>query len=587
MKSKVTLRLIFILFIGVSMNANAQRKAKKDKAAKSTQYIQQEAEYYFTEGEKQYILEDYAKAVTNFRACIQLVPNNDVAYYKLAQIYNITNQLEAAKLAIVKALDLNDENTYYYLLAADIYTNANNLKEATKYYEYLLDKIPGEEHVFFQLGAIYLYLQEYDHALTTYQKAEDFFGINEQASVQKQKIYLKQNQVEKAVVEGQKLIDAFPGNPKFVIMLSEVLSANGKELQAIVLIEELLQNNNEIPGVQLHLADLYRKTKQLDKFEKELIKAFSDDKVLINAKINAVMKYMALLPDTRLESLLPALCNSIVEVHADDYNGFLLQGDVYSTFLEKQLVDADQLDYYKNMAIDGYAHYVRFDESKFNVWQNLLNLELQQTEFDSVIVHGQLALTVFPNQVWLYLVNGVAYAGTEQWEEAIFHFEEGLKRAANNDQMRELFYGYLGDSYHSIDNDVKSDQAYDEALKINPNSELILNNYSYYLSLRGQNLEKANEMSLKLMRLNSENLAYLDTYAWVQYKMGNYKEAKRVFLKVIANDQASGENYNHFGDVLFKLGETEEAKAQWLKARELDKNIKNIDKKIEQGKIIQ
>jgi tetratricopeptide (TPR) repeat protein len=342
-----------------------------------------------------------------------------------------------------------------------------------------------------------------------------------------------------------------------------------------------------VPGTRLLLADLYRKTKQLDKFESEIKKAFLNERVLINAKINALMKYMALLPDLKLESLLPSLCLIIVEVHPNDYNGYLLQGDVYSTFLEKQLVDFNKTDEFKNKAVEGYATYVRFDQSKFNVWQNLLNLELQQNEFDSVIVHGQQALEVFPNQAWLYLVNGVAYSSKDRWDEAIFHFEEGLKRAVNNNQLLELIYGYLGDSYNNIGNSEKSDQSYDKALALNPNNELVLNNYSYYLSLRGQNLEKAHEMSSKLMRLNSENLAYLDTYAWVQYKLGNYKEAKRVLEKVIANTDASADNFNHLGDVLFKLGKKEEAKTQWIRARELDRNIENIDKKIEQGKIIQ
>lgn len=587
MNLKLVFNIILFLIVGVSITSNAQRKKKKDVAAKSDQYIQQEAEYYFTEGEKQFILEDYAKSVTNFRSSIQLVPTNDVAYFKLAQIYNTTDQLDAAKLSILKALDLNGENSYYYLLAADIYTNANNLKEATKYYEKLIDKIPGEEHTFFQLGAIYLYLQDYENAINTYQRAEDHFGINEQASVQKQKIYLKQNRVKEAIFEGQKLIDAFPGNPKYIIMLAEVLSSNGEDQKAILMIEDLLENSNDVPGIRLLLADLYRKTKELDKFENELYRAFSNEDVLINAKINTVMKYMALLPDRRLEKLLPSLCDKIIEVHPNDYNGYLLQGDVYSTFLEKQLVDINETDNYKKKAIDGYSRYVQFDESKFNVWQNLLNLELQQDEYDSVIMHGQLALEVFPNQTWLYLVNGVAYSSNKKWDDAIFYFEEGLKRATNNSQMLELFYGYLGDNYNSIGNHEKSDQSYDNALNINPNNELILNNYSYYLSLRGQNLDKANEMSLKLMRLNSENLAYLDTYAWVQYKMGNYDEAKRVLEKVIANSEANGENYNHYGDVLYKLGKKDDAKIQWLKARELDKNIDKIDEKIEQGKIIQ
>jgi len=587
MSLKLVLNLILIFILGLSLKVDAQRKNKKKKTPKSSLYIQQEAEYYFTEGEKQYILEDYAKAVTNFRSSIQLAPKNDVAYFKLAQIYNTTNQLDAAKQSILRALELNNNNSYYYLLAADIFTNANNLKEATKYYEQLISKIPGEEHTFFQLGAIYLYLQDYENALYTYQRAEDYFGINEQASVQKQKIYLKQNQVDKAIKEGQKLINEFPNNPKYVVMLAEVLSANGYEKEAIILIETLLASTPDVPDTRLLLADLYRRNKELDKFEKELSLAFGIPEIAINVKIKAVMKYMAFLPDTRLEKILPPLCDTLVKVHPNDYNGFLLQGDVYSTFLEKQLVAPENTKTYQEKSIAGYAKYVQFDESNFNVWQNLLNLELQQNNFDSVIVHGEQALEVFPNQIWLYLVNGVAHLSAEQWKEAIFYFEEGVKRAATNNQMLSLFYGYLGDSYYKIGNYNKSDGYYDKALLINPNNELILNNYSYYLSLRGQNLEKANEMSLKLMRINSENLAYLDTYAWVQFKLGNYTEAKRVIEKVIEANSANAENYDHYGDILYKLGEVEKAKVQWIKAKELDGTTKNIDKKIEQGKIIQ
>jgi tetratricopeptide (TPR) repeat protein len=89
------------------------------------------------------------------------------------------------------------------------------------------------------------------------------------------------------------------------------------------------------------------------------------------------------------------------------------------------------------------------------------------------------------------------------------------------------------------------------------------------------------------MRLNSDNLAYMDTYAWVQFKLGFYEEAKRVLEKVIASKDANAENFDHYGDVLFKLGDIKNAKIQWKKAKELDENIKNIDQKIEQGKIIQ
>jgi len=582
--------LLTITFcLGVLTDGLSQKKSKnkEDKVVKSEIYTQHEAEYYFTEGEKQYILEDFAKAVNSFRSSIQLMPTNDVAYFKLAQIYNKTEQLDAAKFAIQKALELNNSNPYYYLLGADIYSNANNLDEAAKIYEELLSKIPDQESALFQLAVIYMYLNKYDLALETYQRAENYFGINEQSSVQKQKVYLKLNKVEEAINEGIKLMNANPGNPKYSIMLADVLSSNGQETKAISLIEDLLKTNTTIEGVRLQLADLYRKTKDLDRFEKEINKSFINPSVPINAKINVVMKYMALLPDSRLQKLLPSLCDQIVEVHPEDPNGYLLLGDVYSSLLEKQLVDEEFKNIYKRKAISGYYHYVGFDESKFNVWQNLLNMELQLNQTDSVIMHSQTALAVFPNQTWLYLVAGIAYSQEKDWKEAVYYFNEGIKRASTNIQMLELLYGYLGDSYYNMKDFEKSDSAYNKVLEINPNNELILNNYSYYLSLRGEHLDKAKEMSIKLMRLNSDELAYLDTYGWVQFKLENYKEAKRVFEKIIDSNKASADNYDHYGDVLYMLGDIENAKIQWIKAKELDKNTLNIDKKIEQGKIIQ
>lgn len=591
MHFKTTICKIFCIFLllGISSETYAQRKQKNKKEAepKSNEYIKQEAEYYFTEGEKQYILEDYAKAVNSFRSNLQLLPSNDVAYFKLAQIYNKTDQTDAAKLSIERALELNKGNPYYYLLAADIYTNANDLEKATVYYEELLSNIPGQEHNLFQLGALYLYLKEYQKALDTYQRTENYFGINEQASIQKQKIYLKQNNVDEAIAEGRKLMDAFPNNPKYALMLAEVLTSNARDSEAIALVQELIKNDPNIPGTHLFLADLFRKQRKLDDFERELNIAFNNSNVAINAKINAVMKYMALLPDQRLETLLPLLCDKIIEVHPDDPNGYLLRGDVYSSMIEKQYAPDEKVELYKEKAVNAYAKYVSYDPSKFNVWQNLLNLELQIDRTDSVIIHSEQALEVFPNQSWLYLVAGVAHLQKEQEQEAIFYFEEGIKRAVNNNQLLELFYGYLGDTYNNLKQHEKSDNAYEKALQINPNNELVLNNYSYYLSLREKNLQKAKEMSTKLIRLNPDNLAYLDTYAWVQYKLGFYDEAKRVLEKVVANKEANAENFDHYGDVLYKLGDSKNAKIQWQKAKELDKKLKNIDKKIEQGKIVQ
>ena len=58
------------------------------------------------------------------------------------------------------------------------------------------------------------------------------------------------------------------------------------------------------------------------------------------------------------------------------------------------------------------------------------------------------------------------------------------------------FYSLLGDTYHAIDEHEKSDLFYQKSLEKNPENHIVLNNYSYYLSLRKKELLKAKQKGL-------------------------------------------------------------------------------------------
>ena len=143
----------------------------------------------------------------------------------------------------------------------------------------------------------------------------------------------------------------------------------------------------------------------------------------------------------------------------------------------------------------------------------------------------------------------------------------------------------LGDAYNGLKEYQKSDKAYEEALGVDPNNSLILNNYSYYLALRKENLDKAEKMSALLIKNNPTNASFLDTYAWVLFMKGNYKEAKKVMEKAIAGGDATATHFEHFGDILFQLNDIDAAIEQWQKARSLSIHHELLDKKIENKKL--
>ena len=69
----------------------------------------------------------------------------------------------------------------------------------------------------------------------------------------------------------------------------------------------------------------------------------------------------------------------------------------------------------------------------------------------------------------------------------------------------------------------------------------MLNNYSYFLSEQDKDLKRALEMSKKVMESEPGNATYIDTYGWILFKLGLYKEAKEQLVRAISLDSTGSE----------------------------------------------
>ena len=146
------------------------------------------------------------------------------------------------------------------------------------------------------------------------------------------------------------------------------------------------------------------------------------------------------------------------------------------------------------------------------------------------------------------------------------------------------FYGQIGDLYYQMGNMEETYKAYDQALKYNENNAFVLNNYSYFLTLDKKDLKKAERMAALCIKLEPNNATYLDTYAWVFFMQGNYTLAKIYIENALSKDtENSAELVDHYGDILFMTGDKEKAVEQWKKAKEMGKESKILDEKIEKG----
>ncbi|MCC7051403.1 MAG: tetratricopeptide repeat protein, partial [Bacteroidia bacterium] len=160
--------------------------------------------------------------------------------------------------------------------------------------------------------------------------------------------------------------------------------------------------------------------------------------------------------------------------------------------------------------------------------------------------------------------------------------KKGVDLVFDNKPLKAQFYSYLGDSYHAVKDYTNSDKSYDEALKLDPQNIYVLNNYAYYLSLRGDKLEQAEQMSKKVVTLEPNTANYEDTYAWVLFKMSKYDDARFWLEKALQSGGGGNATIlEHLGDAYFKLSNTDKALEYWEKAQQktssdiLNKKIKD------------
>ena len=580
------IHIVFVLALMVfSPDLSAQKKKKPAENPSSNGIKSREAEFYFTEAEKYFILEDYAKALVYYQKALDLLPENATIHYKIAEVLSRgekQDDLIRASLSIEQALKYERKNKYFYLLGAQINSNLNRFEKAAELYETMLREIEGTEEYLYELALLYQFSNKPNEALKTYARTENAFGINETSSFQKQRIYLEQGKATEAIAEGEKLFLAFPNEELYAVRLAELLSQQNQQDKAIALLEKFRKENDPSPNATLLLAGLYRDTGN-EKQARELVnQIFDDPEVDITSKLIVLGTYNAELNqgktkntvDKEKQAFVIELFSKLEEEYPADENIHILGGDLFLSIGRNQ--DAEK----------EYLEAIKLGDVNFEVWQNLLYLQTQREAFDEVIKNSEKALEYFPNQSMLYYFNGLAHLRKYHYKEAAATLEMGKKLSTTNPGMTSELNGMLGDAYNGSKDYEKSDAAYDEALAYNPNNYIILNNYSYYLALRKASLEKAEKMSTLLIKNNPDNVTFLDTHAWVLYARQKYKEAKKIMEKVMTLGQTTATHFEHYGDILFRLGEIDQAVQQWENAKGmLNADSELLNKKIANRKI--
>jgi tetratricopeptide (TPR) repeat protein len=563
--------------------SNAQSAKKKARAAATetapapqvqepSARDKQISEALFLDGMKYFMLEDYQQALQLFQKAYTVTPNNAALNYKIGETYLQLQNAEAAMPFVKAAVNLEKQNAYYYLLLAQLHTAQSQFTEAAQAYNDLLSNVPNSGEYLFNLADLYLSQSRFEEALKTYERIEKEFGEMEQLLVNRQQIYLRQKNIDKAIQEGEKLLALNPTEVRYFLAQAELLNASKKPDEAIAILNKALRIEPNNPFAHLMLSDLNRQKGNKAEAEKEVQMAFNSAELDIDTKVRILVDFIRQLPNPEIEGVALKLVDLTIETHPEEAKAYAVAGDL-QTIVGK-----------KEMARNNYLEAVKLDDSHFKIWQQIVLLDAEMSQADSMVVHSEQALELFPNQAVFWFYNGTGHLIEKNYSKAVKSLEYGKRLSAGEPELLMQFNMQLGDGYNSLKEYQKSNEAYEAVLAQDQNNEHVLNNYSYFLSLRNENLEKAREMADRLVKQHPTNPTYLDTYAWVLYKSGNYTDARKYLEQAVAiSDDAT--IVEHYGDVLFKLGKKEEAVSQWQKAKIKGEASAFIDRKIKDKKL--
>jgi len=525
----------------------------------------------FMDANKAKILGNFSEAIRLFQESLQIDPTSAASRYEIARIYAEDGNFPAALGYAREAYEIDSDNIWYAQFLGQLYSETGRMDQSIEVFKNIIRDHPNEYGYYFNLGSLLSAQGKYDEALELYDELEKRVGTSEELSLQRQMIYIDKGDFTSALTEIDKLIENNPEELRLYGMKAEIYQQLGREDEARELYEQMLEMQPDNGLVLLSLHDIEKKNGNDAVANEYLKRAFGSSELSIDVKVNILLTYLSAPDFNKNRDFILSLVRDMESAHPNEAKAFAVQGDIY--------YNLNQLD----SARVKFRRAVQLDPNRPPIWQQILTIDSQLNDFESLKSESESALELFPQQPIFYLFNGIASLQLKDADTAIEVLTTGKNLVVDNNKLLGQFYASLGDAYHEQKEHQSSDQAYDMALKYDPSNVIVLNNYAYYLSLRKTNLEKAETMARKANDLSPDVASFQDTYAWVLYNRENYQNA----LFWVEESLKNGGNTDptvleHHGDILLKVNRIKDAVKAWEKALEAGGETKDLDPKIEQ-----
>ncbi|HLP55139.1 MAG TPA: tetratricopeptide repeat protein [Fluviicola sp.] len=521
----------------------------------------------FHEGVRFKVKGQLQDAVQAFEVCLAQKPNDDAVIFALAQCYLLLNDRSKAAEFTERAAKIDPKNIWYTQELAYMYFEQSRFEESAACFQKMVAKEPKNTDWWFGYAEVLKRLNKRQEAIDAYTQMEDQLGVIPDLSIQKFDLYRQLKQDEKGLKELDKARKMYPDDINLLGTYIDYYFEKRQIDKARDMLVELVKADPNNGRANLALGELYMRDNKKAQAYPYFKAAFTGEGVDIDTKMDVLLSFYEQQPT--IEPEVFELADLMVIKHPEDAKSYTIQGDL---FLKNSL---------KEDALSSYREALKFDESKYDIWYQVLMLEYQQSMFADLYKDARACSALFPTLANVQLLYTIACVQTGRYQEAIDAADIGKELVINDPITEAEFYAQKGEALFLLKSVKEGIENYDKAMALDPANQLTKNNFAMRLALANEQLDRALKMIDEINSLYPKQAPFSDTKGMVLFQQGNYTEAYKFFE--LANQlQPHNRNYvEHVGDALFKLGDVPQAVLLWNEAKSLGSANKSLDKKIQ------
>ena len=452
----------------------------------------------------------YDKAIKIAQELIATYPEDSYFQQRLGSLYGWNNQMVLARESFKKSLQLDTTNIAAVVHLARMDVIENNAKNALTLLQNKLQEFPENALLMAEISNVYIVNNNLKDALIWINKAHsrspnNFYILSKLANA-----LVSDKQLNKAIEYVDLFIGQNTNSPDPLRLIANLYQQKNQHQQAVLALREFVKKSNNKSNAYIVLAKAQiqagDKTSAIQSYKKAIV----DEQSSVPAHIGLVN----LVIENKDETLALNLIRNLKQLTGSKSLEQVLLGELYFALnniskAKKHYFNALEISDQKQAIIGLYRSFKK---------ENQLN---------KAIPHLKAWLVKHPNDLAIEVSLADSYKQSGD-----------LKQAAENYELLLNKHGEL---------------------------PILLNNIAnIYYALNEK--EKARVHALQAYNYVKDNVAIIDTYAWIESRLGNYEKALPLFRYALTKDYGNAAIKYHLAVTLDKLNRRAEAKGYLLES---------------------